>query len=135
MTILVVLPLMPGMASYYYEMMEHIHTTFPFTVEILIFPIRRDDNPNVQLQLKPNSKIIMLPELAKKGENIESNAALEYLEHVIYPDSNSFFTDRVTCYIVSYNAGFIEKTASPTMAHLDNLITHYLSEMEWKESL
>lgn len=134
-TLVVVLPLVPGMAQYYYEMMEHIHSVYPYTLEMVMFPVRRDDYPDLQIKIKPDTKLVWLPELAKNGDKIESNPVLEYLEHTIYPGSNAIFTDRVTTYIVSYNAGFVEKEASPTLKYLEGLIEHYRSEMDWKYDL
>jgi hypothetical protein len=131
-TMIIVIPLLPGMAQYYYDLLEHLHKIYPFTVEMIIFPVRVPANPQVHLNLLEGSKIAVLPELKKEGDTIESNPVLEYLERVIHPDNNSIFTDRVTSYIVSYNAGFIEKEASPTLDFLEKLVQHYIGEMEWK---
>lgn len=82
-TLAVVIPLMPGMAQYYYDMLEHIHKVYPFTIEILVFPIRREDYPDVQLTVPEKTKIIMLPELIREGDKIKTNPVLDYLEGVI----------------------------------------------------
>jgi len=109
--------------------------TLAFTLEIVVFPVRREDHPDVQLKIPANSKISVVPELIREGEKIESNEVLGYLERVLHPNRGFAFTDRVTTYIVSYNAGFIEKYASPKMDFLEKLVAHYLSEMEWKREL
>jgi hypothetical protein len=132
-TMIIVIPLVPGMAQYYYDMLEHLHKIYPFTIEMIIFPVRLPGNPQVQLHVLEGSKITVLPELQKEGDKIESNPVLKYLENTIHPSNDSIFTDRVTLYIVSYNARFIEKEASPTLDFLEHLIQHYIAEMEWRE--
>ena len=134
-TMITVIPLLPGMGQYYYDMLEHLHKIYPFTLEMIIFPLRIPDHPNVQLNIMETSKITVVPELTKDGDRIGSNAVLEYLEKVIHPGNNFIFTDRVTTYIISYNAAFIEKEASPTLDILERLVLHYLGEMEWKREL
>ena len=91
-TLVVVLPLMPGMAQYYYDMLEHIHKVYPFTIEIIVIPVRREDHPDLQLTVPEKSKILVLPELTRDGDKIESSPVLEYLEGVIAAENNFIYT-------------------------------------------
>jgi len=142
-TLVVVIPLLPGMAQYYYDMMEHLHNVFPYTLEIVIFPIRRQDHPDLQFtrpqpqqqQQQKDSKIIVTKELQLEGNIIEANDILQYLESIInggYVVENPVFTDRVTCYMISFNAKYIEKEASPTLDLLEGMTSHHLTAYEWK---
>ena len=134
-TVAVVIPLLPGMAQYYFDMMEHLHSVYPYTLEIVVFPVRREDHPKVQLKIPDTSKIVVVAELEREGDKIESksNPVLEYLEEVIYPGNAGFvFTDRVTTYMISMNAKFIEKDASPTLDYLERLTAHHVTAYEWK---
>jgi Glutathione peroxidase len=92
--LIVVMPLMPGMSQYYYDMLEHIHKVYPFTIEILVFPVRREDHPDVHLHLPETSKITVLPELIREGDKIEANPVLEYVEGVMPTREKFIFTVR-----------------------------------------
>ena len=136
-TLVAVIPLLPGMAQYYYDMMEHLHTIWPYTLEIVVFPVRLKEDPEnhppVQLKIPDKSKIVVTKELKVADMNtIESNPILEYIEEAINPGSGFLLTDRVTTYIISFNAKFIEKDASPSLDFLERLVTHHLQAYEWK---
>ncbi|CAB9526400.1 expressed unknown protein [Seminavis robusta] len=135
-TTFVVIPLFPGMAQYYFDMMEHLHKVYPFTLEIVVLPIRIDTHPDVKLTIPAKTKITVLPEIKREAGSeslAESNNVLEYLEQVIFPGADFIFTDRVTAYFVAYNAGFVEKEDSPTLDFMERLVVHYQGEMEWKQ--
>lgn len=139
-TLVAVIPLLPGMAQYYYDMMEHLHTIWPYTLEIVVFPVRLKedpenptDHPPVQLKRPAKSKIVVTKELEVADMNtIESNPILEYIEEAINPGSGFLLPDRVMTYIISFNAKFIEKDASPSLDFLERLVTHHLQAYEWK---
>ena len=156
-TLVAVIPLLPGMAQYYYDMMEHLHSVFPYTLEIVVFPLKitqeeeaeEEDStdghpppppPVVKLKIPENSKIVVAKELEATGHTmgtgtIESNPILEYIEEAINPGSPFLFTDRVITYVISFNAKFIEKDASPSLDFLERLVSHHLTAYEWKGEL
>lgn len=130
-TLVLIIPLMPGMAQYYYDMLEHILTVHPYSLEIIVSPIRKESYPDYQLKLPDKkSKIIMLPEIEREGGLINPNPLLKYLEDSITKGKAFAFTDRVTAYIVSVSGGFIERHTTPSLEFMLEWIAHYLTEMD-----
>ena len=90
-TLIAVVPLTEGMSQYFYDMLEHIHKVYPFTIEIVVFPVRRPEYPDVRLEVPAGTKITVLPELKKTDDSIETNDVLEYLEGVISPHNKYIY--------------------------------------------
>lgn len=130
-TLVVILPLMPGMAQYYYDMLEHILEVHPYSLEIIVSPIRKESYPDYQVKLpSKKSKIIMLPEIVREGGLINPNPLLDYMEKAITKGKTFAFTDRITVYIVSVSGGFIERHTTPSLEFMLEWIAHYLTEMD-----
>jgi hypothetical protein len=134
-TLYAVIPLMPGMAQFYYEMLEHVQTIFPYTVETLVAPYItssnvRNNNNDVTITPHKEPKTILL-QVEK-----EPTPVLEYLmnaEIVAGNDDTDLLMDRVTIFIVTVDGMFIERLTSPTMRLLERRVSVFL--MQFKTEL
>jgi hypothetical protein len=130
-TVVSIIPLLPGMAVYYYEMMEHLHSVFAPKVEFVVIPI--DHEQGIHIVLQNHAKVVMLEE----ESNIESHPWVRHLTSIT-PRSGAgtknhrdetvqidLHQDRVTIYIVSADGYFIERLISPSMATLQQTIAIY----------
>ena len=140
-TVFAIVPLYPGMAHYYYEMLEHVQSVFPYTVETLIQPLRLDNDEHKDVTLVPPtadktkpSKVMILPEAnANANENKRYPSQLEYLlsiEPQMGSDDKTFYNDRVTIFIISMDGLYIERSISPPMGELEGRLKVYLEQME-----
>jgi hypothetical protein len=139
-TVICILPMLPGMAFYYYEMMETLHSQFDPKVEFVILPIDvgegihikiRDDTPKVVI-LEEESAIETHP-WVKHLTSIRprSGAAMkDHLDRVVQVDLP---TDRLTVYVVSSDGYFVERMTVPTMAALQRTIAMYLQTIDYDE--
>ena len=127
-TIFAVLPLLPGLATFYYELFEHVQAIFPYTVETLVLRYNVDGNDSATIQLQhSNPKTILLQ---ATSENTE---VLDYLlqSDVVAgnPDAD-LLLDRVTIFLVSSDGMFIEQLVTPTMPLLERRVSVFLKQLE-----
>jgi hypothetical protein len=137
-TLYAVIPLMPGMAQFYYEMLEHVQTIFPYTVETLVAPyittstVGNNNNNNNVVTITPHKE----PKTILLKEEKEPTPVLEYLmnaEIVAGNDDTDLLMDRVTIFIVTVDGMFIERLTSPTMRLLERRVSVFL--MQFKTEL
>jgi hypothetical protein len=148
-TMYAVLPLLPGMAQFYYELLEHVQGIYKYTVQTLVEPHKvvpdvvvddstnsNDDDDDMSiLEPLPNAKTILL----QPSQNNEASDLLQYMleagELMAGNDYGStFHGDRVTIFLVSADGKFIERLISPTMTLLERRIAVFLKQLEWKPS-
>jgi hypothetical protein len=137
-TVLAMVPLLPGMAVYYYEMLEHLHTVFAPTVEFAVMPI--DHELGIHIKLRENAKVVVLEEesavdthpwvkhltsIKPRRGAVSKDDAGEILQTPLY-------TDRVTIYIVSADGYYVEKLVSPSMALLEQKVGVYLKTIDYE---
>jgi len=136
LTLFAVLPLLPGMAQFYYDAIEHIAHVYKYTVVPMILPILPSDgsdDSNVDdefIKPVPNAKSVLL----KTGDT--SNPVLKYLltrKPVAGNHDLDFTTDRPTIFIVSHTGLYIERTVAPTMEMLERRIKVHEWAMTEKE--
>jgi hypothetical protein len=138
-TVISLLPLLPGMAFYYYEMMETLHEQFGRQVEFVIIPIDVGEGIHIKPRAKPNVVIL------EEESAIETHPWVQHLLS-IRPRSGAASknhrdeivqvdlpTDRLTVYIVSADAYFIERMTVPTMAALQRTIAVYLKTIGYED--
>ncbi|KAL3915788.1 MAG: hypothetical protein SGARI_008111, partial [Bacillariaceae sp.] len=112
-TLFAVLPLLPGMASYYYDAIEHMAQVYKYTLVPMILPIQVDDGGLDALPQRPDAKSIVL-----KNGNASTNAVLQHLLSRKMVAGNAevqFSLDRPTVFLVSHTGMFIERLVAPTM--------------------
>ena len=138
-TVISLLPLLPGMAFYYYEMMEHLHTVFSPTVEFVVIPIDVGEGIHIKPHAQPN--VVVLEEESA----IHTHPWVQHL-HSIQPRSGTaetdhtggtrqmeLPTDRLTVYIVSADGYFVERLTVPTLATLQRTISTYLKTHDYND--
>ncbi len=138
-TVVAIVPLLPGMAFYYYEMMETLHTQFDPKVEFVIIPIDLGEGIHIRLHPKPNVVIL------EEETAVETHSWVQHLTS-IKPRSGAATknhrdevvqvdlpTDRLTVYVVSSDGYFVERMTVPTMAMLQRTIAIFLKTIGYDD--
>lgn len=138
-TVISILPLLPGMAFYFYEMMETLHSQFAPKVEFVILPI--DLGEGLHIKTREDPKVVILEEegaiethpwvkhlLSVKPRS--GAASRNHRDEVVQVDLP---TDRLTVYIVSSDGYFVERLTVPTMAVLQRKISVYLKTIGYDD--
>jgi hypothetical protein len=140
LTLFAVLPLLPGMAQYYYDAIDHISKVYKYTLVPIILPIivPTDEDSDQQKHTKglPNLKplndskcVLLQPE-----KDAQTNSVLRYLLSRTPVAGNSqlqFTADRPTIFLVSHTGMYIERIVAPTMELMELRIkVHELSMSE-----
>ncbi|MGK3746496.1 MAG: hypothetical protein ACI8RD_008467 [Bacillariaceae sp.] len=140
--VLAVVPLLPGMAVYYNEMMEYLHGIFKPKAEFVIQPI--DHYHGIHIKEKVNGKVVILEE--KSAVTIvENDLWMKHLTSIkprsglgtkegdgVTIEQRPLQTDRVTIYIVSADGYYIEQLIVPTMSTLKEKIRLYTKTMDYE---
>lgn len=139
-----VVPLFPGMAVYYYEMMAHLHRVFQPKAEFVLLPI--DVGHEIHLKLREeNEKVVVLAE--QSVDTVEEKHP--WVKHLtsIKPRSGMGTTDhgdgetveqrglqfdRVSVYVVSADGYFVEQLIVPSMSKLKETIRTYTKTMDYE---
>ena len=140
-----VVPLLPGMAVYYYEMMEHLHGVFEFKVEFVLLPIDHEHGIHLKTREKENGKVVVLEEdsaytvtethpWVKHLTSIKPRTGLGTNNYVggVTVEQRQLQTDRVTIYIVSADGYYVEQLISPSMSNLKERIRIYTKTMDYE---
>ena len=132
-TIYAIIPLIPGMSQFYYEVLEHVQTIYPYTIQTLIEPFQittdgNSDDINIHIKEHEKPKTILLEETPRLTE------VSNYLQNAPPVAGNPdvrFHSDRVTIFLVSADGIFVEKLNSPSMPLLERRIAVFLKQLEW----
>eukprot|EP00980_Cylindrotheca_fusiformis_P002912 scaffold675_cov103-Cylindrotheca_fusiformis.AAC.23 len=147
-TLYAILPLVPN-AQYYYEMLEHVHEIFPYTVEILAMPYQvpsPDEDQDQQQQ--EDQKAALIDDFIITPHD---NPKVRFLQQETRPDllyylweSNVYAgeevmanipNDRASIYIISADGMFVERLISPSLTDLERRIIVYLKQLEQHREL
>ena len=138
-----------GMAMFYYDMLEHIATIYPFTVRFILLPwqskvVVTEEDPSkeqettivdavFQPQRYQNPKVVLLEPSSRPTK------ALEYLLHAPIVAGNgedvALQEDRVTIFLVSADGMFIERLVSPTITLLERRLAVFLLQLSLSPEL
>eukprot|EP00980_Cylindrotheca_fusiformis_P002913 scaffold675_cov103-Cylindrotheca_fusiformis.AAC.24 len=148
-SVVATVPLLPGMAPYYYEMMETLHNKFAPHVEMVLIPIDMGETWHIQQrtttkQQQKNAKVVLLEE--ESPTSITSHPFIHYLTSTIIPKSGAvvtnhhgevesidLHTDRVTFFIIGADGYYIERLISPSMKTLRERIALFLKTTDYDE--
>jgi hypothetical protein len=125
-TLYAIIPLMQGMAQFYYEMLEHVQLIFPYTVEVLVAPYNVGRS---EVKIKPHEK----PKTILLKEEKEPTPMMAYLNQAKTTHGNvenRLYFDRVTIFLVASDGMFVERVVSPTMSLLEQRISSFLKQLE-----
>jgi hypothetical protein len=139
-TVVGFIPLLPGMAAYYYEMMEHLHTVFQPTVQFVAIPMDLDLGLHIRLHERPGPNVLVLEEetapdlhpLIKFLTSVKPRNGAGVKDRHGEMHQSPLPTDRVTLYIVSADAYYVERMISPTMGELEKKIGVYLKTIDYE---
>ena len=127
-TLFAAVPLLPGMSQYYYELIHHVQTIFPYTLETIVQPLHAEKTNSIHIKPHTNTKVVLLK------ETTESTSQLDYFLTQIRPvagsESLDIRMDRVTFFIVSTDGRHVERLISPTMKMLERRVQFLLQELE-----
>lgn len=140
-----VVPLLPGMAIYYYEMMAHLHRVFNPKAEFVLLPIDLGHEIHLKIREKENGKVVVLAE--EDADTVEETHP--WVKHLtsIKPRSGwgtrdhgdgetveqrALQFDRVSVYIVSADGYFVEQLIVPSMSKLKEKIRTYTKTMDYE---
>lgn len=144
--VLAIVPLLPGMAVYFYELMEHLHSIFVSKgTEFVVLPVDQDLGIHIQERSMQGKKqgVVVLEEEARS--TVELHPLMKHLM-AIKPRTGAaardhendelrqtpLQTDRVTFFIVSADGHFVERLISPSMAMLQQKISTYLKSIDYE---
>jgi hypothetical protein len=142
-----------GMAHYYYELLEHVAAIYKYTLQIVVIPIVRimGQEPLDVSLLQPHA----LSSSSQSSSNQERRRVIVLQETTIQA-LPSFLTDfvwetkpvagesapmghvvqgKVSMYLVSADAAFVERLVSPTMTILEERIPVYVNQLSARADL
>ena len=137
-TVVGFIPLLPGMAAYYYEMMEHLHSVFQPTVQFVAIPMDLDLGLHIKTRKLPNVLVLEEETAPDLHPLIQFLTSVKPRNGAGVKDDNGEMhqsplqTDRVTLYIISADAYFVERMISPTMSELEEKIGIYLKTIDYE---
>jgi hypothetical protein len=139
-----VVPLLPGMAVYYYEMMAHLHDVFAPKVEFVLLPVDLEHEIHLKTR-EENSKVVVLDEESveiatethpwvKHLSSIKPRSGLGTTDHGdgVTIEQRALQIDRVSVYIVSADGYFVEQLIAPSMSKLKERIRIYTKSIDYE---
>jgi hypothetical protein len=154
-TVVAIVPLIPGMAAYHYEVLLHVHETFAPHLECIIIPI--DHGHGIHIKEKQHHQ--QKPQGSSSSNHKSSNSmvwvaeeesalhTVPLIQHLlsVKPRNGSgthdlqgnvvqveLPYDRVTVYVISADSLFVERLVSPTLAALKSKIHVYLKTIDYE---
>lgn len=140
-TLIVAIPLLPGMSTFYHEMVERLVSLEPFRMACIILPFQStqgDTDPNIELEVldsgTPYHQLNQRCHVLKTWESDElgSHPLIRYVENV---EKNSnipdvVYNDLATVFLVNHDGALIERRVVPTIDHMASVANHYLAIMD-----
>jgi hypothetical protein len=139
-TVVAITPLLPGMAVYFYEMLEHLHTVFAPKVEFVLLPVDLNEGLGLHIAIRETPGVVVLEEETSIGSHpwiqhltsIKPRTGAATKDHRDEIQQTELHTDRVTIYIVSADGYYVERLISPSMALLQQKVTVYLKTIDYE---
>eukprot|EP00531_Pseudo-nitzschia_arenysensis_P013656 CAMPEP_0116117472 /NCGR_PEP_ID=MMETSP0329-20121206/1592_1 /TAXON_ID=697910 /ORGANISM="Pseudo-nitzschia arenysensis, Strain B593" /LENGTH=199 /DNA_ID=CAMNT_0003611041 /DNA_START=269 /DNA_END=868 /DNA_ORIENTATION=- len=152
-TMYAVLPMLPGMAEYYYHAIEHIAHVYKYTLVAMIMPYYDaafDGDSSVSSSILKSifdSRSTETKSILLTGYDVKQKAENEVLEYLLSrqvvagtldPDDksspktndNRLLMTRPNIFLVSHTGMFIERVVSPTMQMIERRIKVHELTME-----
>jgi len=128
-SMIAVLPLLPGMAQYYYELMEEMATENPFMISTVILPFKDSGNREMNqynLDVFNHGKSIVLETF--ESNSMGSHPIVGYVESARRNQKtrDPLYNDRAIIFVVSADGKYVERRVCPTKQKLKGVIRHYL---------
>ncbi|KAL3942507.1 MAG: hypothetical protein SGBAC_003319 [Bacillariaceae sp.] len=139
-SVVATVPMLPGMAPYYYEMMETLHKQYKPHVEFVLIPIDLGETVHVKLRQKPG--VVVLEE--ESSTAILHHPFVDYLTSIV-PDAGAvvsnhldeleqldLHTDRATFFVIGSDGYYIESLISAPMKKLQRRINLFLKTIDYE---
>ena len=132
-TLIAALPLMPGMAQYYYELTELFASKYPYTLATMILPFAPTDNPPTLLDFSKHQQRRSIVLETHVAESLGSHPIVKYLESAKrnQDTTDPLYSDRAILFVVSHEGKLIERRVCPNKQQMDKLLAHYF----WRQDL
>jgi hypothetical protein len=133
-TLYAVVPLLPGMAQFYYELLEHVQAVYPYTVQTLIEPYITMETTTTSITITPHDE----PKTILLEPAVRPTQVLDYMLNAPQVAGNpdtTFKLDRVTIWLISADGMFLERLNSPSMSLLERRVAVFLKQMAWTPEL
>jgi hypothetical protein len=132
-TLYAILPLVPS-AQYYYELLEHIHKIFPYTVEILVMPYKDmeeidKEDKTTPVAIKPHDN----PHVTFLQQETRTDLLFYLWESNVYggvENMKDVPKDRASIYVISTDGRYVERLISPSLTELERRIIVYSKQLE-----
>ena len=155
-TVVALVPLLPGMAAYYYELFVHAHAHFQPHLEVVVIPIDLGQGLHIkERQLGPSSASLATRQSQKQKQrhvwvleeesSIMKHPLVDFLFSVKPRNGNGtknrhgntvqaeINTDRVTMYILSADSFFVERIVSPSLQVVQEKVRTYVKSIDYKD--
>ena len=119
-TLVAVLPLLPGMAQFYVDLLHQVKKDNP-TIECVVLPFTQD--PDVSIQMPPNSPCLLLETFTH--ESLAQCPIVKYFEVAERRQAIPVANDRAIFYLKDHTDTYNEKRITPTHERLDRLVASY----------
>ena len=130
-TIFAVVPLMHGMAQHFYDIFDHVQNVYPYTIQTIVMPLKKDNAAKNDVHIVPNpktSKVTLLEEIDMSSHQLEYFVSTNR-RAIAGSETTAVATDRVTIFLVSTDGVHMEKVISPTLQILERRIQMFLKEL------
>jgi len=134
-TIIAAVPMLPGMAQFYYEMAEQLVANEPFRTACIVLPFRSTiegvTDPSVELKLRENARCTVLQTYV--AEHFENNNLVRYLDSVRRQQPESqivVYDDKAIMFMVSHDARIVERRVTPAWDQMKAVLKHYYRHMD-----
>ena len=109
------------MAQFYYEMLEHLHDVYPYTLEILIVPLEKDRTDNIVLHEKARVTLLAEP-----------HPVLTLLNKGLHGKLES--ANKATLYLVGADGNTVEAFVSTSMPNFQRYLRYHFVKDLGKKS-
>jgi hypothetical protein len=136
-TVIAVLPSLPGMAQYYYDVTEYLANKYPYMVSTVVLPFEKTNDrsfDSINLDIWNHGKATVLE--THVADSLGSHPIVKYVESARrnQNEPDPLFDDRVIFFVVSHDGRYIERRVCPTKEKLNLVVQHYLEYQEEKTS-
>jgi hypothetical protein len=144
-TLFAVLPLLNGVAQYYYDAIEHISHVYKYTLVPIVYPFMTESATMALIRPAKDAKTILLmsgSSTSLSSSSIDNNnhadpntSTLQYLlSRPIVAGNDQHVeldTDRPTIFLISHDGMYVERLIAPTMETIERRIKVYEQAMNF----
>jgi len=119
------IPLLPGLAQFHYDMLDHLQQMHPWTLEVIVIPMEGQDG--IEIEPREGSKVKIL-----LNHDTHYHPLLQYMRG-LQERRDIFSTEQANIFTVSYDGDYVSLHVSPTITTIQEHVMDLLKEMEEEE--